>query len=79
MLVRLQISAMVFMMAQAVLFGAGLVAILLSPLREQAMLYIPLMIVATSIVAAAISWELAPRFRMTYWRNRGVDRDIISG
>lgn len=79
MLVRLQISAMVFMMVQAVLFGAGMVAILLSPLRDQAMLYIPLMIVATVIVAAVISWEIAPRFRMTYWRNRGVDHDVISG
>ena len=79
MLVRLQISAMVFMMVQAVLFGAGMVAILMSPLRDQAMVYIPLMIATTAVVAAAISWGIAPRFRMTYWRGRGVDHDSISG
>jgi heme A synthase len=77
--VRLQISAMIFLMVQAVLFGAGMVAILLSPLRDQASFYIPLMIATTMVVAAVISWEIAPRFRSRYWRDRGVDHDLISG
>ena len=79
MSVRLQISAMVFMMAQAILFGAGMLSILLSPLRDQASFYIPLMIATTMIVAGVISWEIAPRLRLKYWRDRGVDHDMISG
>jgi hypothetical protein len=70
---------MMFMMTQAVLFGAGMLAILLSPLRDQASFYIPLMIATTMIVAAVISWTMAPRLRLKYWRDRGVDHDAISG
>jgi hypothetical protein len=37
------------------------------------------MIVATMLIAAALSWEIAPRLQARYWRKRGVDHDIISG
>ncbi|WP_244621072.1 hypothetical protein FJN17_34540 [Bradyrhizobium symbiodeficiens] len=76
---RLQISAMVFMMAQAVLFGAGMLGILLSPLRDEASFYIPVMIVLSAIASVAIAWEIAPRLQMRYWHGRGVDHDFISG
>ena len=76
---RLQIAVMVFMMVQAVLFGVGAVAILMSPLRDQAAFYMPVMIAVTMIVAALLSWMIAPRLQMRYWRRRGVDHDIISG
>jgi hypothetical protein len=79
MSVRLQITAMVFMMVQAILFGAGTVAILLTPLRDQAFVYMPAMVVGTMLTAAVISWEIAPRLQARYWRKRGVDHDIISG
>jgi hypothetical protein len=79
MSIRLQITAMVFMMVQAVLFGAGTVAILVTPLRDQAFVYMPVMVVATMLIAAVLSWEIAPRLQMRYWRKRGVDHDIISG
>lgn len=80
MSVRLQIAALVFMMVQAVLFGAGAVAILLTPaLRDQGFFYMPLMIAATMIVAALLSWMIAPRLQARYWRRRGVDHDVISG
>jgi hypothetical protein len=79
MSVRLQITAMVFMMVQAILFGAGTIAILLTPLQDQAFVYMPAMIVATMLIAAVLSWEIAPRLQASYWRKRGVDHDIISG
>lgn len=79
MSVRLQIAVMAFMMVQAVLFGAGMVLILLTPMSEHASFYIPAMIGMTAIVAAVISWEIAPRFRARYWRARGLDHDAISG
>ncbi|QDP20983.1 hypothetical protein [Bradyrhizobium cosmicum] len=76
---RFQISTMVFMMAQAVLFGAGMLGILLSPLRDDASFYIPVMIVVSAIASVTIAWEIAPRLQMRYWRSRGVDHDFISG
>ena len=77
--VRLQITAMVFMMVQAIPFGAGTIAILRTPLQDQAFVYMPAMIVATMLIAAVLSWEIAPRLQARYWRKRGVDHDIISG
>jgi uncharacterized protein YceK len=79
MSVRLQIAVLVFMMVQAVLFGAGTVAILLTPLQDHAFVYMPAMIVATMLIAAVLSWAIAPRLQMRYWRKRRVDHDIISG
>jgi hypothetical protein len=67
MSIRLQITAMVFMMVQAILFGAGTIAILLTPLRDQAFVYMPVMVVATMLIAAVISWEIAPRLQARYW------------
>jgi len=79
MSVCLQITAMVFMMVQAILFGAGTIAILLTPLQDQAFVYMPTMIVATMLIAAVRPWEIAPRLQVRYWRKRGVGHDIISG
>ena len=79
MSVRIQIAALVFMMVQAVLFGVGAVAILLSPLRDQTAFYMPVMIAVTMAAAAVVSWIIAPRLQMRYWRRRGVDHDVISG
>jgi hypothetical protein len=76
---RLQISALVFMMVQAVMFGAGLVAVLLSPLKFQAMTAIPVMIAVSFVASAPLAWLIAPRLRQRYWRSRGTGGDIISG
>lgn len=79
MSVRLQIAAMVFMMVQAVLFGAGMVVILITPIQSDAMAAIPTMIAISVVVSAAIAWLIAPRLRQRYWRARGTDGDVISG
>jgi hypothetical protein len=76
---RTQISAMVFMMVQAVLFGAGILIILLTPLRDHAMLAMPVMIALSMAAAAILSWQIAPRLRARYWRRRGITHDVISG
>lgn len=80
MSVRFQISAMVFMMVQAVLFGAGLLVILLTPsLNAHAMSTLPEMIGLSLVPSAIIAWMIAPRLRARYWRARGVSHDAISG
>ncbi|MGJ4881765.1 MULTISPECIES: hypothetical protein [unclassified Bradyrhizobium] len=79
MSMRTQISAMVFMMVQAVLFGAGVLTILLTPLSNHAMLAMPVMIALSVVLSAIVSWQIAPRLRARYWRRRGIDHDLISG
>ncbi|WP_316182505.1 MULTISPECIES: hypothetical protein [unclassified Bradyrhizobium] len=79
MSMRSQISAMVFMMVQAVLFGAGVLTILLTPLSNHAMLAMPVMIALSVVLSAIVSWQIAPRLRARYWRRRGINHDLISG
>ena len=70
--VRLQIAAMVFMMVQAVTFGAGVVAVLATPLAVNAATLIPAVVVASSIVSAPVAWLIAPRLRLRTRRPRPV-------
>jgi hypothetical protein len=69
----------VFPMVQAVLFGAGLVAVLLLTANRDAMAAIPVMIAITSVASAVIAWLMAPRLRQRYWSAKGTDGDFISG
>ena len=76
---RLQIAGLVFMMVQAVLFGIGVVAILATPLDEEASTLMPWMIALTFLVSAPLAWLIAPRLQMRYWRGRRAEGDVISG
>ena len=76
---RLQIASMVFMMVQAVLFGIGMVSILVTSLSENAMTPVPWMIAGSFIVSAPLAWLIAPRLQLRYWHQRHTDGDIISG
>ncbi|ACE99818.1 hypothetical protein Rpal_1279 [Rhodopseudomonas palustris TIE-1] len=75
---RFRIASLVYMMTNAVLFGIGMVAILTIPaLSQNAMAWVPAMVVASFALAAPIAWLIAPRLRARYWRHR--DGDVISG
>lgn len=68
---RLQLAALVYSMANAVLFGAGLITVLTVPaLSANAFFWIPLVVAASFILAAPIAWFMAPRLRARYWRRR---------
>ncbi|WP_315798816.1 hypothetical protein [Bradyrhizobium sp. SZCCHNRI3043] len=66
-------------MVQAVLFGAGVLTILLTPLSNHAMLAMPVMIALSVVLSAIVAWQIAPRLRARYWRRRGINHDLISG
>ncbi len=70
MTIRLAIAALVFMMAQAVLFGVGVVLVLATPLSESAMTLMPWVVGISTVVSLPISWFIAPRLRLRYWRRR---------
>jgi membrane glycosyltransferase len=69
--VRTQISALIFTMTNAVLFGAGLIAVLMVPaLNANAGFWIAAVVVASLVLAAPFSWLIAPRLRARYWRKQ---------
>jgi hypothetical protein len=70
MSVRFSIAALIYLMVQAVLFGIGAVLVLATPLNEQAMELMPVVVVTTFIISLPISWWLAPRLRARYWRDQ---------
>ncbi|HWK94383.1 MAG TPA: hypothetical protein VNR39_03070 [Pseudolabrys sp.] len=75
---RLGIASLVGLMVNAVLFGAGLIAVLMIPaLNANAFVALPVMIALSFVIAAPISWAIAPRLRARYWRNR--EPDFIAG
>ena len=68
---RVWIAAMIYPIANAVLFGAGAALVLTVPyLRANSDWALPGMIVAALVLAMPISYMLAPRLRQRYWRER---------
>ncbi len=60
---RFRIASLMFMMAHAVVMGAGIVTVLAVPkLAAQAWTLIPVVIVAGALIAAPVSWRIAGRF-----------------
>jgi hypothetical protein len=69
--IRTQIAILVYAMTNAVLFGAGLVVVLMVPaLNASAGLWIALVVATSLIVSAPVAWLIAPRLRARYWRQR---------
>lgn len=77
--VRFQLTVLIFPMAQAVLFGFGLLAILATDLSRYAATLIPALTGVSMVAAFGAAWAIAPRMRARYWRQRGLRGDQISG
>lgn len=68
---RAYIAVAVALMVNAVLFGFGAVAVLSVPaLNEQAKIWLPVVIVASFVLAPPIAWKIAPRLRARFWNPR---------
>lgn len=68
---RLEIAVLIYMVANAGLFGAGLVAVLALPvLSTHAGVAIPAVVILSLVLAAPIAWQIAPRLRARYWRQQ---------
>src|SRR5262245_11709936 len=66
---RLRIAALIYSMTNAVIFGAGIIAVLNVPaLSVNAHIWIPLVVIASLILAAPIAWLIAPRLQARYDR-----------
>ena len=69
MSIRLQISILVYVMVQAVLFGVGTVLVLATPLSAVAMTLMPWVVGVSAVLSAPISWIIAPRLRARFQRD----------
>ena len=66
---RFQIALLIFMMANAVVFGVGIVLVLMIPvLAAYAFEAIPAVVLASVLVSAPAAWFIAPTLRSRYQR-----------
>src|SRR5262245_55035682 len=66
---RWRIAVLIYSMTNAVIFGAGLITVLnVSALRVNAYIWIPIVVIASLILAAPIAWLIAPRLQARYDR-----------
>ena len=66
---RLRIAALIYSMTNAVIFGAGIIAVLNLPaLSTNAYIWIPVVVVASLVLAAPFAWLIAPRLQARYDR-----------
>lgn len=65
------IAGLVYPQVSAVLFGIGIITVLMvPPLTAEAFTALPLVILASFIISAPITWWIAPRLRLRYWKAR---------
>ncbi len=70
---RFRIAAIIYMMVNAVVFGVGIVTVLLAPsLADHAFQLIPALVIASFVVSAPLAWFIAPRLRARYMRQHSA-------
>ncbi len=70
---RLRVAALISLMVNAVVFGVGLITVLMTPaLAQHAFFWIPAIIVASFVVSAPLSWFIAPLMMMRFILARRV-------
>jgi hypothetical protein len=72
---RLTIAVLIYSMTNPVIFGAAIVTVLNVPaLSTDAYIWIPVVVVASLILAAPIAWLIAPRLQARYdrWQHKLV-------
>ena len=64
---RLRVAALIYLMVNAVVFGVGMIAILMTPtLAQHAFFWIPAMIAAGVVLSAPLAWFIAPSMMMRF-------------
>lgn len=67
---RLAVAVLIFMMVQAVVFFAGVLLVLTTPLASEAMALMPWVVALSVAVSAPLSWFMAPMLRARYLHER---------
>jgi hypothetical protein len=67
---RFAVTALIFMVVQGVLFGAGALLVLATPMRAEMETLLPYAIAISFMLAAPFAWIIAPRMMQRYSRRR---------
>jgi membrane protein implicated in regulation of membrane protease activity len=65
----MRIAILIYAMVQAVVFGAGVILVLATPLAQTAMALMPWVIGLSLLISAPIAWLLAPMARARHARD----------
>jgi hypothetical protein len=64
---RLRVAALIYLMVNAVVFGVGMISVLMTPtLVQHAFFWIPAMIVTSFVLSAPLAWFIAPLMMMRF-------------
>jgi len=64
---RLRVAALIYLMVNAVVFGVGLIVILMTPaLAQHAFFWIPAVIATSFVLSAPMAWFIAPSMMMRF-------------
>jgi hypothetical protein len=64
---RLSVAALVYLMVIGVVFGVGLISVLMTPaLAQHAFFWIPAIIVTSLLLSAPLAWSIAPSMMMRF-------------
>ena len=74
MSMRTRLSILIYGMVNAVLFGIGIITVMTAPpLASHATVLVPIVVVASLVLAVPVAWVIAPRLRRRYWLKNGRD------
>jgi hypothetical protein len=70
---RMRVAALIYLIVNAVVFGVGLISVLMTPtLAQHAFFWIPAIIVTSFVLSAPLSWFIAPSMMMRFILARRV-------
>ena len=70
---RLRVATLIYLMVNAVVFGVGIITVLMTPtLAQHAFFWVPAMIVTSFILSAPLAWFIAPSMMMRFILARRV-------
>ena len=70
---RLAVAALIYLIVNAVVFGVGLISVLMTPmLAQHAFFWIPVIIVTSFGLSAPLAWFIAPSMMMRFIQARRV-------
>jgi hypothetical protein len=70
---RLRVAALIFVMVNAVVFGVGLISVLMTPaLAQHAFFWIPVIVVTSFVLSVPLAWFIAPSMMMRFIAARRV-------
>ena len=70
---RMRVAALIYLIVNAVVFGVGLISVLMTPaLAQHAFFWIPAIIVTSFVLSAPLSWYIAPLMMLRFVRARQI-------